>query len=111
MFRKDFVLASSRETDLRSHYGERIIHALNITFLLLNWHLLQLEVFFVSCNCSLLFVAITLTYYLRGIVADSEDTIKSAADALGRHGFINYFGLQVLTESQQKSSPCKCIPF
>ncbi|XP_057439468.1 multisubstrate pseudouridine synthase 7 isoform X2 [Lotus japonicus] len=44
-FWKDFVLASSRETDLRSHY-------------------------------------------------DSEDTIKSAADALGRHGFINYFGLQ-----------------
>ncbi|RDY08040.1 hypothetical protein CR513_07775, partial [Mucuna pruriens] len=25
---------------------------------------------------------------------DSEDTIKASADALGRHGFINYFGLQ-----------------
>ncbi|KAM7511824.1 hypothetical protein LguiB_010699 [Lonicera macranthoides] len=30
-----------------------------------------------------------------GVVADSEDTIKSAADALGRHGFVNYFGLQL----------------
>ncbi|KAM7508502.1 hypothetical protein LguiA_018955 [Lonicera macranthoides] len=34
------------------------------------------------------------TITLRGVVADSEDTIKSAADALGRHGFVNYFGLQ-----------------
>ncbi|KAJ1413903.1 Pseudouridine synthase, TruD [Sesbania bispinosa] len=34
------------------------------------------------------------TITLRGIVADSEDIIKAAADALGRHGFINYFGLQ-----------------
>lgn len=34
------------------------------------------------------------TITLRGIVADSEDTIKASADALGRHGFINYFGLQ-----------------
>jgi hypothetical protein len=33
---------------------------------------------------------------LRGVIADSEDTIKAAADSLGRHGFINYFGLQVL---------------
>lgn len=36
------------------------------------------------------------THFLRGIIADSEDTIKAAADSLGRHGFINYFGLQVL---------------
>ncbi|XP_004494684.1 multisubstrate pseudouridine synthase 7 [Cicer arietinum] len=34
------------------------------------------------------------TITLRGIVADSVDTIKAAADSLGRHGFINYFGLQ-----------------
>ncbi|TKY61401.1 Multisubstrate pseudouridine synthase 7 [Spatholobus suberectus] len=34
------------------------------------------------------------TIMLRGIVTDSEDTIKASADALGRHGFINYFGLQ-----------------
>ncbi|KAK6911419.1 Pseudouridine synthase, TruD [Dillenia turbinata] len=35
------------------------------------------------------------TITLRGVVADSEDTIKAAAKALGEHGFINYFGLQV----------------
>ncbi|KAK7397292.1 hypothetical protein VNO78_18460 [Psophocarpus tetragonolobus] len=35
------------------------------------------------------------TITLRGIVADSEDIIKASADALGRHGFINYFGLQI----------------
>ncbi|XP_024962160.1 multisubstrate pseudouridine synthase 7 isoform X2 [Cynara cardunculus var. scolymus] len=29
-----------------------------------------------------------------GVVADSEDTVKAAADALGKHGFINYFGMQ-----------------
>ncbi|KAM7510197.1 hypothetical protein LguiB_009072 [Lonicera macranthoides] len=34
------------------------------------------------------------TITLRGVVADSEDIIKSSADALGRHGFINYFGLK-----------------
>ncbi|KAK4273551.1 hypothetical protein QN277_021931 [Acacia crassicarpa] len=34
------------------------------------------------------------TITLRGIVADSEDTIKASSDALGKHGFINYFGLQ-----------------
>ncbi|KAJ6929002.1 multisubstrate pseudouridine synthase 7 [Populus alba x Populus x berolinensis] len=34
------------------------------------------------------------TVTLRGVIADSEDTIKAAADSLGRHGFINYFGLQ-----------------
>lgn len=37
-----------------------------------------------------------LILVLRGIVADSDDTIKASADALGKHGFINYFGLQVL---------------
>ncbi|KAJ0625212.1 putative tRNA pseudouridine(13) synthase [Helianthus annuus] len=34
------------------------------------------------------------TITLRGVVADSEDTVKAAADALGKHGFINYFGMQ-----------------
>ncbi|PIA45026.1 hypothetical protein AQUCO_01700525v1 [Aquilegia coerulea] len=34
------------------------------------------------------------TITLRGVIADSEDTIRSAADSLGRNGFINYFGLQ-----------------
>ncbi|KAG9151801.1 hypothetical protein Leryth_002073 [Lithospermum erythrorhizon] len=34
------------------------------------------------------------TITLRGVVADSEDIIRSSADALGRCGFINYFGLQ-----------------
>lgn len=31
---------------------------------------------------------------MRGVVADSEDTIQASAESLGRHGFINYFGLQ-----------------
>uniref|UniRef100_A0A2N9EI18 TRUD domain-containing protein n=1 Tax=Fagus sylvatica TaxID=28930 RepID=A0A2N9EI18_FAGSY len=34
------------------------------------------------------------TVTLRGVVADSDDTVKASADALGRLGFINYFGLQ-----------------
>ncbi|XP_019419352.1 PREDICTED: multisubstrate pseudouridine synthase 7 [Lupinus angustifolius] len=34
------------------------------------------------------------TITLRGIVSDTEDTIKASADALGKRGFINYFGLQ-----------------
>lgn len=34
------------------------------------------------------------TITLRGVVADSEDTIKASALALGKQGFINYFGLQ-----------------
>ncbi|XVE62830.1 hypothetical protein DITRI_Ditri06bG0151600 [Diplodiscus trichospermus] len=34
------------------------------------------------------------TIILRGIVADSEDTIKASTESLGRRGFINYFGLQ-----------------
>ncbi|KAL9225491.1 hypothetical protein vseg_001408 [Gypsophila vaccaria] len=34
------------------------------------------------------------TVTLRGVVADSEDTIRASADALGKHGFVNYFGLQ-----------------
>lgn len=32
----------------------------------------------------------------RGVVADSEETIKKSAESLGKYGFINYFGLQVL---------------
>lgn len=35
------------------------------------------------------------TSFCRGVVADSEDTVKAAAEALGKHGFINYFGMQV----------------
>ncbi|KAF3454342.1 hypothetical protein FNV43_RR04789 [Rhamnella rubrinervis] len=34
------------------------------------------------------------TITLRGVVADSEDTIKASASAMGTQGFINYFGLQ-----------------
>ncbi|XP_076899980.1 uncharacterized protein LOC143553990 [Bidens hawaiensis] len=34
------------------------------------------------------------TVTLRGVAADSEDTVKAAADALGKYGFINYFGMQ-----------------
>ncbi|KAK9138802.1 hypothetical protein Sjap_009396 [Stephania japonica] len=34
------------------------------------------------------------TITLRGVVADSEDTIKAAATSLGEKGFVNYFGLQ-----------------
>ncbi|XP_073108058.1 uncharacterized protein [Elaeis guineensis] len=34
------------------------------------------------------------TITLRGVVADSEDVIKEAANGLGRNGFINYYGLQ-----------------
>ncbi|GMY20993.1 multisubstrate pseudouridine synthase 7 [Fagus crenata] len=34
------------------------------------------------------------TVTLRGVVADSDDNVKASADALGRLGFINYFGLQ-----------------
>ncbi|OIV95153.1 hypothetical protein TanjilG_21543 [Lupinus angustifolius] len=41
-----------------------------------------------------IFVPRALTYFLRGIVSDTEDTIKASADALGKRGFINYFGLQ-----------------
>ncbi|KAI3753427.1 hypothetical protein L2E82_25479 [Cichorium intybus] len=31
------------------------------------------------------------TQFKGGVVADSEDTVKATADALGKHGFINYF--------------------
>ncbi|KAM7486966.1 hypothetical protein LguiA_002975 [Lonicera macranthoides] len=34
------------------------------------------------------------TMTLRGVVAGSKDIIKASAEAIGRHGFINYFGLQ-----------------
>ncbi|KAK9141285.1 hypothetical protein Scep_010966 [Stephania cephalantha] len=36
------------------------------------------------------------TITLRGVVADSDDTIKAAATSLGEKGFVNYFGLQVI---------------
>ncbi|KAF1892198.1 hypothetical protein Lal_00036557 [Lupinus albus] len=36
----------------------------------------------------------SLNKRLIGIKVDTEDTIKASADALGKHGFINYFGLQ-----------------
>nr|CAD1828049.1 unnamed protein product [Ananas comosus var. bracteatus] len=31
------------------------------------------------------------TYLSRGVVADSEETVKTAADGLGKNGFINYY--------------------
>lgn len=31
----------------------------------------------------------------RGVVAENDETIQSAAEGLGGSGFINYFGLQV----------------
>lgn len=34
------------------------------------------------------------TITLRGVVGESEEAIKEAADSFGRSGFINYFGLQ-----------------
>ncbi|KAL2478601.1 Pseudouridine synthase family protein [Forsythia ovata] len=34
------------------------------------------------------------TVTLRGVMAESEDIIRASATALGKHGFINYFGLQ-----------------
>ncbi|VFQ70338.1 unnamed protein product [Cuscuta campestris] len=36
------------------------------------------------------------TITLRGVIAESDDIIKASAAALGKNGFINYFGLQVL---------------
>lgn len=33
----------------------------------------------------------------RGVIADSDETVKASADGLENHGFINYFGLQVLS--------------
>lgn len=33
----------------------------------------------------------------RGVVAESEDIIKDSANTLGKQGFINYFGLQVIS--------------
>ena len=35
-------------------------------------------------------------YLFRGVTAESEDMIKNAVDGLGKNGFINYYGLQVL---------------
>lgn len=32
----------------------------------------------------------------RDVVAESEDTINDSANSLGKQGFINYFGLQVI---------------
>ncbi|GAB2277577.1 hypothetical protein Dimus_012286 [Dionaea muscipula] len=34
------------------------------------------------------------TITLRGVVADSQEIIKASSEALGKYGFINYFGLQ-----------------
>ncbi|KAK1311147.1 hypothetical protein QJS10_CPA08g00310 [Acorus calamus] len=34
------------------------------------------------------------TITLRGVVAESDDILKAAADGLGKGGFINYYGLQ-----------------
>ncbi|KAJ1263581.1 hypothetical protein BS78_09G196800 [Paspalum vaginatum] len=38
--------------------------------------------------------AAVLVHFFRGVVAESEDTIKTAVDGLGKNGFINYYGLQ-----------------
>ncbi|GAV81172.1 TruD domain-containing protein [Cephalotus follicularis] len=46
------------------------------------------------------------TVTLRGVVADSKDTIKASMDSLGRHGFINYFGLQRFGSG---SVPTHCV--
>lgn len=35
-------------------------------------------------------------YWSRGVTAESEDMTKIAVDGLGKNGFINYYGLQVL---------------
>ncbi|KAJ0982469.1 hypothetical protein J5N97_010724 [Dioscorea zingiberensis] len=35
------------------------------------------------------------TITLRGVVAESQDIVKAAADGLRRNGFINYYGLQI----------------
>ncbi|KAL9266930.1 hypothetical protein AKJ16_DCAP18088, partial [Drosera capensis] len=40
------------------------------------------------------FLGNQITITLRGVVADSLDIIKESADALGKQGFLNYFGLQ-----------------
>lgn len=34
------------------------------------------------------------TITLRGVIADSDESVKASADGLEKHGFINYFGLQ-----------------
>ncbi|VFQ69189.1 unnamed protein product [Cuscuta campestris] len=34
------------------------------------------------------------TITLRGVIAESDDIIKASAAALGKNGFVNYFGLQ-----------------
>jgi hypothetical protein len=34
-------------------------------------------------------------FFFRGVIAESKDVIKAAADGLGKNGFINYYGLQV----------------
>lgn len=79
--RKDLSSANSREKDLQSHGGKGVSSVKSI-----------LRSTSISSVC---------THYIdissRGVVADSEDTIKASASALGRQGFINYFGLQVLS--------------
>ncbi|KZV54416.1 pseudouridylate synthase 7 [Dorcoceras hygrometricum] len=37
------------------------------------------------------------TITLRSVIAETEDIIKESTSALGKNGFINYFGLQVAT--------------
>jgi hypothetical protein len=45
-------------------------------------------------------------YLFRGVIAESEDMIKNAVDGLGKNGFINYYGLQVLYPQVQNLLPC-----
>lgn len=86
MLRKDFSLDNFWETDLLSHCGEGI--SLDISY-----HSSPKNSFFIVSWYAL----IGLAYFLRGVVADSEDTIKASASALGIGGFINYYGLQVIS--------------
>lgn len=81
------------------------------TFPLLKLSLAVRIIYNCWCDCSFIFLPTALTYFLRGIVADTEDTIKASVDALGRNGFINYFGLQVLSKSPLPHSPPRCVSF
>ncbi|KAG5405404.1 hypothetical protein IGI04_011523 [Brassica rapa subsp. trilocularis] len=68
----------------------------------LNKRLFGIKVGDFSDDCSLVKEGLLLgqlmgnrfTITLRGVVADSEETIKKSAESLGKDGFINYFGLQ-----------------
>lgn len=81
MSRKDLSSDNSRETDSQSHCGE-VFPMWSLIFRIHNE--LQLLQFVTHC-----------APIIRGVVADSDDSIRASATDLGRQGFINYFGLQV----------------